>query len=404
MTVKSPATNSKNVRSRLVLNFPGFEQTSATSQLDRIQHSAGKTGVIWQFEFERQSVHQDPGINHAIGECQTKSGKWKTNTRIVQFSWNDIIQAYEKVPHPLGIIRNFPKFLAFFTDGTVSRYRKASGRYWAFTIFPILLLAIFIAVSWLASTWLISLLNLSGTAYVIAAVFLTTVLTLILCKWPGDKAYLNLTINDWGFARDMVNRSNRGIEERYQEFAETIIKEIRAGSHDEIVISGHSFGSVWAVAALALALEKQPDLLKGRTAIFMALGSSLLKIALAKNAGFMRNWITEVTSQPELFWHEIQTKDDIIAFYKSDPFDVLELPEPAGGLQIDRVNYKKAMDKKRYKSMRLSFYRTHRQYILYQDKPVSFDYMLRLFGPIYSKQLAQRPESIQAIDPEAKLV
>lgn len=393
-----------NVKSRLVLNFPGFEQTSSTSQLDRIQHSAGKTGEIWHFDFERLSVHQEPGFNHAIGDCQTQSADWQVKTRIVQFSWNDIIQAYEKVGHPIGIIRNFPKFLAFFTDGTVSRYRRASGRYWAFTIFPILLLAIFIAISSFASSWLASMVDLSGSAHAITAILCTIVLTLVLCKWPGDKAYLVLTINDWGFARDMVNRSNRDIEERYREFADTIITEINAGSYDEIVISGHSFGSVWAVAALALALEDQPDLLKDRNAIFMALGSSLLKIALAKNAGFMRKWITLVTSQPELFWHEIQTKDDIIAFYKSDPFEVLELPEPAGGLKIDRVAYKKAMNRKRYNSMRLSFYRTHRQYILYQDKPVSFDYMLRLFGPINSKQLAQHPESIQAIDPGAKLV
>lgn len=404
MAVKSQKEKNELVKSRLVLNFPGFEQTSSLSQLDRIQHSAQKTGEIWHFDFERPTVHQDPGVNHAIGECQTSSAGWKVNTRIVQFSWNDIIQEYEKVAHPMGIIRNFPKFLAFFTDGTVSRYRKASGRYWAFTIFPILLLLIFVAISWLVSTWLVSILGLTGIAYAIAGSVLTVILTLILCKWPGDKAYLTLTINDWGFARDMVNRSSRKIEDRYEEFAETIIKEVNAGSHDEIVVSGHSFGSVWAVAGLALALEKQPDLLKGRNAIFLALGSSLLKIALAKNADFMRKWIVEVTSQPDLFWHEIQTKDDIIAFYKAEPFEVIGLPEPAGGYRVDRVNYKKAMDRKRYKSMRTSFYRTHRQYILYQDKPVSFDYMLRLFGPIHSRKLAREPESIQAIDPGAKLV
>ncbi|MGI9402729.1 MAG: hypothetical protein ACR2O0_15840 [Rhizobiaceae bacterium] len=404
MAVKSQKKKNELVKSRLVLNFPGFEQTSAESQLDRIKHSAGKTGEIWNFGHERLSVHQESGVNHAIGDCRTKSADWQVNTRIVQFSWNDIIQAYEKVAHPLGIIRNFPKFLAFFTDGTVSRYRKASGRYWAFTIFPILLLAIFIGVSWYASTWFTSFLNLSGSAATIIEILVTIVLTLLFCKWPGDKAYLILTINDWGFARDMVNRTNPDIEERYQEFADTIVKEIKTGSHDEIVFSGHSFGSVWAVAGLALALEKEPDLLKGRKAIFMALGSSLLKIALAKNADFMREWTKKVTSQPELFWHEIQTKDDIIAFYKCDPFEVLGFPEPAGGYRIDRVNYKKAMDKKRYKSMRRSFYRTHRQYILYQDKPATFDYMLRLFGPVYSRNLAELPESVQTIDPGAKLV
>lgn len=392
------------IRSRLVLNFPGFEQTSPESQLDRIQHSATKTGQIWNFEFKRNSVSRQPGANHAICECQTKASEWKVKTRIVQFSWNDIIQNYETVPHPNGFIANFPKFLAFLTDGTIERYRRASGRYWAFTIFPILLLAIFIAISWFASSWLAEMLPLPGAVGFVAALVCTVALTLVLCKWPGDRMYLLLTINDWGFARDMVNRSNPAIEARYQEFAETLRRETNAGDHDEIIISGHSFGSVWAIAALALALEKQPDLLKGRNATFLALGSSLLKIALARDAGFMRDWIARVTSLPDLFWHEIQTKDDIVAFYKSDPFEMLDMPPPVGGFRIDRVNYKKAMDRKRYRAMRLSFYRTHRQYILYQDLPVSFDYMLRLFGPLSSRQLAEHPESVKGIDPDIKLV
>ena len=53
--------------------------------------------------------------------------------------------------------------------------------------------------------------------------------------------------------------------------------------------------------------------------------------------------------------------------------------------------------------MRKSFYRTHRQYILYYDKRVSFDYMLRLFGPLSVKTLALDDEAASRIDRDGRL-
>jgi hypothetical protein len=382
---------------RLVLNFPGFEQTSPEAQLDRIRHSAQKTGEIWNFTFERLHVEHDNNANFATCETRSNGWGWQSDARIVQFSWNDIIRDYEKISHPRGIITNFPKFLAFFADGTIWRYWRASKRYWGFTIFPLLLLAIFIAIAWLASYGLATVLFDPGWMKFLAVLLLTICLSLLLCKWPGDRLYLLLTINDWGFARDMVNRSNPVIESRYREFADVIARELQSADYDEIIISGHSFGSVWAVAALALALEKQPEMLRGKEVTFLALGSSLLKIALAPGAQFLRDWTARIAAEPDLFWHEIQTKDDIIAFYKADPFSELNVQIDSANFRIDRVNYKKAMERKRYRAMRTSFYRTHRQYILYQDKQVTFDYMLRLFGPLTAKKLAMQPDSVQMI-------
>lgn len=390
------------VRSRLVLNFPGFEATGPLAQLDRLRHSAEKTGEIWSFAYERLSEDVATSSDHAVSEHLSRGENWETRTRLVQFSWSDVIESYEKVSFPLGLFRNFPKFLAFFFDGTVARYYRTSTRYWAFTIFPLLLIALFAVVAWPLCSHVAGWLAPGGPRLFLTLV-LTAIAVILLCRWPGEKAYLLLTINDWGFARDMVNRVNPEIEHRYFSFAETLEEEIGASRHDEIVICGHSFGSVWAVAALALALERRPGLLKGRNVTFLALGSSLLKIALAPHARFMRDWTARIVAEPDLLWHEIQTKDDIIAFYKADPFAALAISAPAATVKIDRVRYKDAMDGRRYKKMRTSFYRTHRQYILYQDRRVAFDYILRLFGPLSSRDLALRPEIAALIDPRGRL-
>jgi hypothetical protein len=391
------------IRSRLVLVFPGFEKTTAQSQLDRIRHCAQKTGEVWNFAFERKSADAPAGAISVVSESTATGANWETQTRVVLFSWSDIIEEYESEPHPNAFLRNMPKFLAFFTDGTVWRYWKASLRYFLFTIFPLLLIAVFAAASAMLS-WYLAGLALEGWTRTLSTTALTILLTLVLCKWPGERMYLLLTINDWGFARDMVNRVNPQIEERYQQFADVLATEIAASTHDEIIVSGHSFGSVWAVAALAKALEQQPALVAGKKVVFLALGSSLLKIALAPGAQFLRDWTRAITAEPAIFWHEIQTKDDIIAFYKSDPFEVLGITAAKSRLRIDRVRYKEAMVKKRYKKMRRSQYETHRQYILYQDVRVPFDYMLRLAGPLDTRELALSPELTAKIDAQGRLV
>ena len=384
------------IRSRLVLNFPGFEQTDSVAQLGRLRHGAEQTGKIWGFAVTQDDLVDKEGTHHTVAGFHARGAEWETEIRIVQFRWNDIVHAYERDSFPGGFLKNLKKYLAFFADGTVGRYRKASWRYWGFTIYPLLLAAIaFLLV--FGIIWML-------TGSILLNAIVSLIVTLFLCKWPGDKLYVPLTIADWGFARDMVNRENHEIEDRFAEFGKTAASEIAASDHDEIVVVGHSFGSLWAVAALSLALEENPQLFEGKKIRFLALGSSMLKIALTPDAEYMRDHWKRVMAQKELFWHEIQTKDDLIAFYKSDPFEQVDMKKPEAGYEITRIRFSKGMEKKRYRNMRKSFYRTHRQYILYYDKRVPFDYMVRLFGPLGVKQLAEQPEKIHEIDPAGNLV
>lgn len=386
----------QQVKSRLVLNFPGFEPTDSAAQLGRLNYAAQNTGKIWNFETIQSTPLKNANEHHSIATHKTSAGNWQTTTRIVQFRWNDIVHEYEKAPFPLGFLKSSLKYFSFFADGTIIRYFKTSPRYWGFTIFPILLVAFFVLVSWFS----LNLLQL-GTFIQIP---LTALITLALCKILGKFTYLLTTIADWHFARDMIDRANTQAENRFTEFSKTVISELKTKTYDEVIVVGHSFGALWAVAAIAQALEAQPKLLDNKKVTFLALGSSLLKIVLSPNAIFMRDYWNKVTAEKNIFWHEIQTKDDWIAFYKCDPFELPQFNKPKGGYIIDKIKFKDGMDNQRYKKMRRSFYTTHRQYILYYDKRVEFDYMLRLFGPFAAQNLALDEDLHASIDHCGKLV
>lgn len=392
---KAKQNPAQEIKTRLVLNFPGFEQTDSSAQLGRLRYGAEQTGKFWGFEISQGPLDHPDNSHYTITQMSSKGANWNCDTRLVQFRWNDIVTAYEQEAFPLGFLKNLKKYISFFTDGTVKAYRKASMRYWGFTIFPVLLALLFAIASYLVFGFFISniLINL----------VLTGIATLLLCKWPGDLLYVPLTIADWGFARDMANQKNQEIEARFEEFGTTVAREISTSNHDEIIIIGHSFGSLWAVCALSKALDKNPSLLKNKKIRFLALGSSMLKIALTPEAKFIRDHWQNVMNQSEVFWHEVQTKDDLIAFYKCDPFEQAGIETSASEYAITRIRFSKGMEKKRYKAMRKSFYRTHRQYILYYDTRVSFDYMLRLFGPFSAKTLAYDEEIHKRIDQHGSL-
>jgi hypothetical protein len=380
-------SDDQKITTRLVLNFPGFEKTDSEAQLGRLLYSANGSGKAWGFVSERTRTEQEAASHYTVADFQTKGDGWQTETRLVQFRWNDIVHGYEFAPFPSGFLTSLGKFLRFFTDGTVNRYRQASWRYFGFTIYPFLACLIF---SFLAGGFFHFVLSHAGLAgWALWAVLLPLVLfaTLMFCRWPGERLYIPMTIADWGFARDMIDRVNPEIEARFEEFGKETARAIGRSQHDEIIIVGHSFGAVWAAEALARALRDNPELLAGKQLTFLALGSSIAKIALAPDAQWMRDSVAVAAGQKNLFWHEIQTKDDFIAFYKAEPFKILGLNRPAE-FRLQRIRFSEGIGKKRYRAIRKSMYRTHRQYILHYDKRVLFDTMLRLFGPISARSLA----------------
>ncbi len=370
---------------RLVLNFPGFETTTSTHQIERLTAGSLKTAKLWDFSVERGEIRDNPQSSKTETTFEARGNGWRSSTRYVHLYWGDIIGKYEDKPYPKSLLLHFPKYFSFFLDGTVRKYAKASRRYWGFTIYPLLLMVLFASISYgLMAFFLAGFSN-----HLILAALPAFILFLVLCKWPGNRFYMNLSVNDWAFARDMCNSTNPEIDSRYERFADHIISEISRSKVDEVLIVGHSFGSVWAIAALAIALEKKPNLFDGKRVTFLALGSSLLKIGLVPSAGFLREAISKVLNQPTLLWHELQTKTDFISFYKSDPFKPMNIAQTACEVIVHRVNFKNALSLERYAKMKKSMYLAHRQYILYCDKRVHHDFQLRVFGPFFADELAR---------------
>ena len=70
------ASKPKTVTSRLVLNFPGFEATAPSHQLERLSANGDKFGKVWHEEFSEIDKAEEPENHLAVSNFQTKGKNW----------------------------------------------------------------------------------------------------------------------------------------------------------------------------------------------------------------------------------------------------------------------------------------------------------------------------------------
>jgi hypothetical protein len=386
------------VKSRLVFNFQGFEGSSSDMLLNRVNYCAHKTADLWDVSLDVTAIkhHQNESYSEEI--LSSKGDDWAVETRFIQPSFGDLLLPYYERFDPKVIVTNIINLCSFIFDGTLFKYYKHSILFGSFLSFPIVFTVLFAGLSYLMSNSLLTFLGISGLFFAIGVAILSVLIFFGLHLWPGHKFYYPLSMGLWGYTKDVAAQKHVKTEARCDALSKLMIAEIQAKDYDEILFVGQSLGTVWAPMALSRALKQRPKLLKNKRVTFISLGGVTNMVSLVPDAKFFRLIMKQLLEVKEIFWHDFQCKDDPANFYKSDVFKVLNLGLPPAGYQISRVNFKHSMTLKRYREMKKSIYDTHRQYGLYQDKCISFDYFLRVLGPCFAQDIANDPDKTQLIN------
>src|SRR5690606_28869861 len=91
---------------------------------------------------------------------------------------------------------------------------------------------------------------------------LALVAAMLLVRKPGDKVFMSYLLDDWSAAFDRIHHRNEKLTQRRKAFAEALKRKLAESNADEVVIVGHSLGTVPAVEALADIQRERPDLLQ----------------------------------------------------------------------------------------------------------------------------------------------
>ncbi|PYE86278.1 alpha/beta hydrolase [Phyllobacterium leguminum] len=365
------------VKKRLVLNFTGYEGHHPNAVRGRHMQAVADFDRLWHAHTQATPmVAEDAGCGAM--RLTTQGADWQTQIEFCQFGTADIFDDYAKRPTLTRLLTGLRAFLDILLTGTLWRYARTSWRFVVFFLWPFgLTLAIIGMATLVAANPVIMGLS---TLHLIWSLPLAVAIGAILMRWPGKKFFLSYLLDDWSAAYDRVHGGNPKLNARRKEFAAILGQKIHDSDADEVVIVGHSLGTVPAVEAIAQIRRETPELFEKQPVTLLSLGSCLLMLAFHPKAKSLREDIRTVLQETPVLWAEFQALTDIIHFYGSDPALVLAIT-PAKPPVISRIRFKNVHSESRYKRAKGNFFKMHLLFLKGAQKRNAYDIGMFLHGP-----------------------
>ncbi|RCS24057.1 alpha/beta hydrolase [Phyllobacterium salinisoli] len=388
------------VKKRLVLNFTGYEGLHPNAVRGRHMQAIADFDRLWH-SHTRATPMQTGDAGCGAMQLTTQGTNWQTEVEFCQFGTADIFDDYAKRSTTARLLTGLRAFIDILLTGTLWRYARTSWRFVLFFLWPFGMTLALVGLAALIAT-LPFILGL-GPLHLIWSLPLAIAGGAVLMRWPGKKFFLSYLLDDWSAAYDRIHAGNPKLNERRQEFAAILAQKLRETNADEIVIVGHSLGTVPAVEAIAAVRRSHPELLERQPVSLLSIGSCLLMLAFHPKAKSLREDIRLVMQDTPVLWAEFQALTDIIHFYGSDPAQALAIA-PTNKPVISRIRFKNVHSESRYKRAKGNFFKMHLLFLKGAQKRNAYDIGMFLHGPFTLRDLVTVHKGTAApLDEEGRL-
>ncbi|SDO17200.1 alpha/beta hydrolase [Phyllobacterium sp. OV277] len=387
------------VKKRLVINFTGYEGLHPDAVRGRYLNSAADFNSLWHAKTKASPMLPE-GPNIASMRLETSGANWAVETEFCQYGTADVFDAYSARNVVARFATGLMAFLDILLTGTFWRYLRTSWRFCIFFMWPFVLTCFISLVALLVG--LGPLFGGFSSYHMIWTVPLALIMARLLIRWPGEKVFLSYLLDDWAAASDRIYSRNPALLARRKAFAEHLTRKLQETDADEVVIIGHSLGTVPAVEAIADVWRSAPQLIKQQPISLFSIGSCLLMIAFHPRATQLREDIRVVLQETPVFWAEYQTIADIVHFYKSNPAKALGII-PRNEPLIRRIRFKHIHSAKRYARARKNFFKMHLLFLKGAQIRNPYDMGMFVQGPFAFQALVEN-DSAAPLDDAGRLV
>lgn len=314
-------------------------------------------------------------------------------TEFVWMGWDDVIRAHwpkSGLTLAKAAVRTYVRPRAWVTVGQAWRVHR--GAFWAgllpvaAPLLAVMLTMLLAGLAWICGpgpAWLRGLLALAlgalpllGVARLYRAVGLGWLLRIFLFTLRmGDGPLPDLAQRQQAWVDDMVARQ-------------------QADPVDEVLLVGHSIGTLVMVQAVD-ALLRDPRwqaLQRGHKTGMLTLGQSFPLVALARGAGEFCSALMRLCQSPALAWCDVTAKIDPLCFYAMHPLDGTGmLPQAQPGPHRVLAGFYRMYAPERWRSIRQNKLHTHFLYLMTPDKPGNYAFAPWCYGAM---PWAQRMEQL----------
>lgn len=358
---------------RRVLHFSGYDPMSAETFHARFRRELARFEACWGVRAEATSL---ACLGFMASWTVTVAGAgWRVETRHDLIRWDDLIAAQRKARIWPRLKGGLAAGFDFVRHGALGGYLANAWRYAAFFLYPYLALA---------GVLLAGLLAGLATNALGSPGWLSVLLGLLLAVaglWRmAGHSHVGHLLDDWIFARQVVRGLEPDLARRLSEAA----GEVSATPADRhVLVVGHSLGAVLAAQMLDQAAGAGGN---ARAVTWLTIGSSILKIALHRQASGLRAQLGRISNAPTVAWIEYQAISDVMNFFRTDPVAVLGIDGRSP--VVRKVRFGQMLNRDYYASIRFNFFRLHCQFISANDKRAPYDYVMTVCGPFDPVALA----------------
>lgn len=369
---------------RHILYIPGYAPAGPESHRKLFKREAARFAALWDVETEVSELEPVTAEHRAAFQATTRMPGATVETAVEVLRWDDLVKADFRTPLLGKLGHGLATLVDGVASGTLLRVAR-TGPWFAFAwIYPYLGLLLCLAVGGGlgrgASSFFDGPLALL-VGLLVAAVAAYGALALVQ-RTPLFVVHL---LDDWIAQRRYIRRNDPILDLRLAGFAERLAEVVAKDDADEVLVVGHSSGSILAIDVVARAFEADPTLgRRGPPLSLLTLGAAELLIAFHPAAGWFRERIARLATERSLCWAEVAGRWDALTFAERDPVTELGLavPEDRPNPQFRRVALKRLLTRPTILRLarKLRVFRVHFQYVMANELRGPYDFFALACG------------------------
>lgn len=330
--------------------------TGAKAELGKPEKSADGVSVTWRARVTR--------------------GEGAVVKTVYEFLlWDHVIEPIRKTPLPKKLFLMLVALLDNVVTGTLFKMAAMNWRFALYWLYPIVMLTGLVALGAVVGSLSFDIIAGAGindwvaaTAGIGAGIAVFYGL-LAVAEMRG--ALILMLLDALIFNLFHVRRKVPEMNTRIEQWGRRVAKATRDPALDEVMVVGHSWGTVHAVEIGAgLARDHQPAGQAGPAVSVMTIGATTPAIARHPSAGWLRRSVGDLARSPHILWIEYQAKKDFINFPDIDIVAGSGVTLPISERHATcfaHVRFRELLNAEFYNTIHKNLFRLHFQFLMAND-------------------------------------
>jgi len=388
---------------RRVFFISGFDPRGAAFMHGTCERETAKWGNLTGYKIETSTRERDRnGITHNWTVSADLPGG-RVETKFSFLKWDDIIRSHWPKGEAAAALRTFVLLLRLMLSGV---YGRALRQSWPFAVTMtsaagwVLIPIVMLLLSCLAVALFVVLPIWAGWA---AALFCVGIAVWLL--WWGVNN-VQRTKPGWTgriglFSRAFALGEVEGLDKRLQTFVDHIVETIERDEANEVLIVGHSFGTLLATLVSARILERWPELGEAGGKLALITLGQIQSLALhMREARWFRDELAHLAEFRGFTWLDFSSPLDGACYALVNVLDFLPAPHPKGFPRLLNAQFHKTFSAKTIEDACRHPMEMHFLYLKSPDVPQLdtdvYDFIALIAGPLGATQRFARRKSGKA--------